>query len=104
MSEEKDIIGVKRDKSINIVNVDDLDSDDEPIGKILAQIIAKRLRNTIGKDVASASRPSKAPKKSVVVGPAKGWSNVMAPTKKMKESPSSDSEYDVDKMFKTSCL
>lgn len=45
LSEEKDITGVKKDKSINIINVDDLDSDDESIGKSLAPSINKRLRN-----------------------------------------------------------
>lgn len=96
LSEEKDISGVKKDKYINIVNVDDLNSDDEPIEKRLAPSIAKRLRNRTGKDVASTSKPSKAPKKSFVVIPAKGWSKVVAPAKKMKEAPSSDSEYNIE--------
>lgn len=95
MYEEKDIIGVEKNKSINIVNVDDLDSDDEHIVKRLALVIAKRLSDRIWKVVASASKPSKAPKKSDDVGPAKGWSKVVAPTKKRKEAPSSDSEYNV---------
>ena len=45
LSEEKDITGVKKDKFINIVNVDGLDFDDKPIGNKLAPSIAKRLRN-----------------------------------------------------------
>lgn len=36
MCKEKHIIGMKKDKSIIIVNVDDLDSDNEPLGKRLA--------------------------------------------------------------------
>lgn len=72
MSEEKNIIGVKKDKSNNIVNVDYLDSDDEPIGKKLAPSIAKRLRNRTWMGVASANKPFKATKKSVVVGHVKG--------------------------------
>lgn len=48
------------------------------------------------KDVASVGKTSKAPKKNVVVGPAKGWSKVVAPTKKRKRASSSDSEYDVE--------
>lgn len=82
--------------STNIVNIDDLDSDDEPIRKRLTPSIAKRLRNRTGKDVASASKPSKDPKKSVDVGLVKGWSKVVAHTKKRNEEPLSDSEYDVE--------
>ncbi|XP_050878188.1 uncharacterized protein LOC127082006 [Lathyrus oleraceus] len=64
--------------------------------KEIGSSIAKRLRNRTWKDVASARKPSKAPKKSDVVRPAKCWSNVIAPTKKKKEAPSTDSEYDVE--------
>lgn len=48
------------------------------------------------KFVAFTSKPSKTPKTCVVVGLVKGWSKVVAPTKKRKEAPSSDSEYDVE--------
>ncbi|XP_050897106.1 uncharacterized protein LOC127103912 [Lathyrus oleraceus] len=44
----------KKDQSTDIVNVDDLDSDDEPIGKRLDLGIAKRLNNR--KDIVSATR------------------------------------------------
>lgn len=92
---------VKKDKSINIVNFDGLDSDDQPIGKRLAPSIAKRLRKRTRKGVASASKPSKAPKKTTSVGPAKRWSKVVAPvTKKRslkrKGVPSCFSDYDFD--------
>jgi hypothetical protein len=69
----------KKDVSAGVVNVDDMDSDDEPIRKTLASGIAKRLKNWKGKVVMSANKPSKASKKSVVVssvGPAKRWSKI----------------------------
>ncbi|XP_050889927.1 uncharacterized protein LOC127095256 [Lathyrus oleraceus] len=87
MSDKEENFGVKKDQSTNIVNVDDLDSNDDPIGKV----------------VKSTSKPPKALKKSTSVGPAKGWRKVVTPaTKKIslkrKEVPYSyiDSEYDVE--------
>lgn len=81
-------------QSTDIVNINDLDSDDEPIGKKLAPGIAKRLNNRKGKVIVSAT------KKSVSVGPVEEWSKVVTPaTKKRfmkrKEMPSIESEYDV---------
>lgn len=92
---------MKKYQPTNIVNINDLDYDDEPIGKKLAHGIGKILKNRKGKIVMFARKPSKASKKSVGVGPAKGWSKVVTPaTKKRslkrKEVPSSESEYDVE--------
>ncbi|XP_050889833.1 uncharacterized protein LOC127095145 [Lathyrus oleraceus] len=62
----------KKDQYINIVNIDDLDSDDEPIGKILAPGIAKRLKNRKGKGIESSNTPSKSLKRRTSVRPTKG--------------------------------
>lgn len=88
--------GVKMYQSTDIINIDDLDSNDEPIRKKLAPGIAKRLKNMKEKVVMSASKPSKASKKNVGVGPAKGWRKFVTPTTKKrslkrKEVPSSKS-------------
>lgn len=72
MSGKEENYGVKKDQSIDIVNIDDMDSDDEPIGKILALGVAKRLKSRKGKVVESTRKPPKAPKNSISVGPAKG--------------------------------
>ncbi|KAI5408008.1 hypothetical protein KIW84_054024 [Lathyrus oleraceus] len=64
----------KKDQSTDIENIDDLDSDDEPIGKILSPGISKRLKRRKGKAVESSSKPSKSLKRSTSVGPTKGWS------------------------------
>lgn len=55
LSNKEENSGEKKDQSIDIVNVGNLDSDDEPIGKRLALGIAKRLRNRKGKAVESSS-------------------------------------------------
>lgn len=100
--DKEENVGVKKDQSTDIVNVEDLDFDDDPIGKRLAQGVAKRLKSRNGKGVESIRKPPNIPKKSTSVGPAKRWSKVITPaTKKRslkrKEVPSnsSDSEYDV---------
>ncbi|XP_050916657.1 uncharacterized mitochondrial protein AtMg00810-like [Lathyrus oleraceus] len=62
----------------------DLDSDDEPIGKKLAPGIAKRLKNRKGKVIVSTTKLSNASKKSVGVGPAKEWSKVVTPATKKR--------------------
>lgn len=99
--DKEESIGVKKYWSTDIVNVDNLDSDDEPIGNNLAPSIDKRLNNRKGKVVVSSSKPSKASKKSVSVGPVKGWSKVLTPaTKKRslkrKEVLLSEPDYDVE--------
>ncbi|MCI94732.1 hypothetical protein A2U01_0116030, partial [Trifolium medium] len=65
--------------------------------------IAKRLRSSSGQVVPSASVPVKTKRKTIGVGPKKGWSKVIVPADKRKKNlkrkdvPSSDSEYDVEK-------
>ncbi|XP_050895608.1 uncharacterized protein LOC127102254 [Lathyrus oleraceus] len=49
----------KNDQPTDIVNIEELDSDDVPIGKRLAPGIAKRLKNIKGQAVGSSSAPSK---------------------------------------------
>lgn len=75
--DKEESTGVKKYQSIDIVNVDYLDYDDEPIEKKLALGIAKRLKNIKGEVVVSVSKSSKASKKSFGVGPAKEWRNVV---------------------------
>lgn len=97
--DKKESVGVKKYQSTYIVNIDDLYSDDEYIGKKLAPGIDKRLKKRKGKVVVSASKPSKASKKSVGVGPAKGWRKVVTTKKRLvkrNEVSSSESEYDVE--------
>lgn len=103
MSDKEENSGVKKDQSTNIVNVDDLDYDDEFIGKRLALGIDKRLKSRKGKTVESTSKPLKAPKKSTSVGSAKGWSKVVTSAIKKRSlkrrevpSSSSDSDFDVE--------
>lgn len=72
MSDKEENLGVKKGQYIDIVNIDDLDSDDEPIGKRLTPGIAKGLKNRKGKDIESTSKSLKAPKKSTSIGHAKG--------------------------------
>lgn len=62
----------KKDQSIDIVNIDDLKLNDEPISKILALEIAKRLKNRKGKAIESSSTPSKYLRRRTCVGPTKG--------------------------------
>ncbi|XP_050896553.1 uncharacterized protein LOC127103331 [Lathyrus oleraceus] len=71
-SEKEENDGVKKDQSTNFVNVDDLDSDDEPIGRRLAPEITKRLKSRKWKFVESTSKSPKAPKKSTSVNPSNG--------------------------------
>lgn len=58
--------GVNKDPATDIVNVDDLNSDEEPLAGI-----AKRLKSMKGEFVMTESQPYKAAKKKVVVGPSK---------------------------------
>jgi len=81
------------------VNVEDIYSDEEPIGRRLAQGITKRLKKRKGK--ATERQPPKATKKKTVVGLARGYSKVDIATTvknslKRKEVPTSDSNYDVE--------
>ncbi|KAI5387243.1 hypothetical protein KIW84_073401 [Lathyrus oleraceus] len=89
------------DQPTDIVNIEELDSDDIPIGKRLAPGISKRLNSWKGQVVGSSSTPSKYVRKKANVGPTIRWSNVVTPTPKKKylkrkEVPSESSEYDQD--------
>jgi len=60
------------DKDDKIVNVDDMDSDDEPIGMRFSQGITKRLKNKrVKANTTAQNQPTKAAKKGASVGPAK---------------------------------
>lgn len=100
-SDKEENSGEKKDQSTDMVNIDDLDSDDKPIGKRLAPGITKRLKRRKQKTVNPSSKPSKYLKRSTSVGPTKGWSKVVTPiTKKRslkrKEVPSDSSDSDCD--------
>ncbi|XP_050916418.1 uncharacterized protein LOC127131544 [Lathyrus oleraceus] len=58
----------------DIVNIEDLDSDDVHIGKILAPSISKMFKNRKGQVVGSSNTPSKSVRKKAIVGPTKRWS------------------------------
>jgi len=99
-------------------NVDDIDSDDIPLGKKYDGSVAKRLRSNKGKVVASDTRTPKravfdvpkvpseveTPKtrtKTAGVGLKKSWSKVRVKTiagrsRKRKVTSSNESEYDVE--------
>ncbi|XP_050916171.1 uncharacterized protein LOC127131285 [Lathyrus oleraceus] len=88
----------RKDQSTNIMNIDDLDSDDEPIGKRLAPGIAKMLKNKKGKAVESSSTSSKSLSRITSVGTTKGWSKVVTTVSKRKslkrkQVPSESSEF-----------
>ncbi|XP_050890873.1 uncharacterized protein LOC127096332 [Lathyrus oleraceus] len=74
----------KKDQSTDIMNIYDMDSDDDPIGKRLAPRIAKRLKNRKVKAVESYNMPSKSLRRRTSVGPTKGWSKVVTPISKKK--------------------
>ena len=87
----------KKDQPTDIVNIEDLNSDDVPIGQRLAPRIAKRLKNKKGQDIESSSTPFKSLRKIASVGPTKRWSKVVTPVSKKKylkrkEVPSESSE------------
>lgn len=93
----------KKDQSTYIISIDDLNSDDEPIGKRLASGLAKRLKNIKGKGVESCSTHSKSLRRRTSVDPTKGRSKVFTPVSKKKylkrkEVPleSSESSHDVE--------
>ncbi|XP_050916813.1 uncharacterized protein LOC127131986 [Lathyrus oleraceus] len=71
-------------QSTNIVNIEELDSDDVPIGQRLAPGIAKRLKNKKGQVVGSSSTPSKSVRKKTSIGPNKRWSKAATLVSKKK--------------------
>ncbi|XP_050896913.1 uncharacterized protein LOC127103724 [Lathyrus oleraceus] len=76
VSDDKENLGGRKEKSNVIVNVDELDSDEETIAKNMAPSIAKSLKNRIGKVIMTKGVPSKAAKKHVGVGSTKSWRKV----------------------------
>ncbi|MCI15451.1 envelope-like protein, partial [Trifolium medium] len=102
-------ISVDKSVAADVVNVDDIQSEEVSVERIPGPIITKRLRSRSGKVVPSASEPTKTIKptkktslKHVLYGPKKTWSKGVSSTEtkkknlKRKEAPSSDSEYDVE--------
>ncbi|MCI22827.1 envelope-like protein, partial [Trifolium medium] len=94
-----------KDADVNVVNIDDLESEERSVEKTPAPSIAKRLRSQTGKAVASVStdvKITKTTRKTVGVGPKKTWSKVVPPTETKKKSlkrnepPSSDSDFEVE--------
>lgn len=79
-----------------IVNIDELNSDEEPITKNLAPGIAKRLKNRRGKVMMNEGTPYKTTKNKAIVGPTKSCRKVVASTRKRKEIYSSEYAYDVE--------
>ncbi|XP_050896340.1 uncharacterized protein LOC127103096 [Lathyrus oleraceus] len=63
----------KKDQSTDIVNIEDLDSDDVPICQSLALGIAKKLKNKKGQDIESSNMPSKSLRKRASVVHTKRW-------------------------------
>jgi len=90
-----------KDQNVDTLNVEDLESDDEPIGKRLTSNIINRLKKRKGKNSLNESQPSNALNKSNDVDPTKGWSKVSIPATKnkllkRKEMSYSDSDYEVE--------
>jgi len=71
---DKESSGADKNQGGSIENVEDMDYDDEPIGRRLAQGIAKILKKRKWK--ATECQPSKATKKKAVGGPIRSWSKV----------------------------
>ncbi|XP_050914629.1 uncharacterized protein LOC127129504 [Lathyrus oleraceus] len=91
------------DQPTSIVNIEELDSNDVPIGQRLAPGIDKRLKNRKGQVVGSSITPSDSVRKKANVGTTKIWSKVVTPTPKKKSlkrnavpSESSESDQDVE--------
>ena len=83
----------------DFIDLEDVESDEEPIAKKLAPGIAERLQNRKGKTPITRSGRIKtvAQKKSTPVTPTTSrWSKVEIPSKKRKEISSSDSDDDVE--------
>ncbi|XP_050897710.1 uncharacterized protein LOC127104572 [Lathyrus oleraceus] len=74
----------KKDQSTDIVNIEDLDSGDVPIGQRLPLGITKRLKNRKGQAIESSNTPSKYLKKRASVGPINRWKKVVTPVSKKK--------------------
>ncbi|KAL5180198.1 hypothetical protein HKD37_01G001373 [Glycine soja] len=83
----------------DLINLEEVESDEEPITKKLAPGIAERLQSRKGKTPITRSGRIKtiAQKKSTPITPTTSrWSKVVIPSKKRKEISSSDSDDDVE--------
>ncbi|KAH1215004.1 hypothetical protein GmHk_13G036252 [Glycine max] len=83
----------------DLIDLEDVESDEEPIANKLAPGIAERLQSRKGKTPVKRSGRIKtmAQKKSNPITPTTSrWSKVAVPSKKRKEISSSDSDYDVE--------
>ncbi|KAL5180355.1 hypothetical protein HKD37_01G001507 [Glycine soja] len=83
----------------DLIDLEDVESDEEPIANKLAPGIAERLQSRKGKTPITRSGRIKtmAQKKSTPITPTTSrWSKVAIPSKKRKEISSSDSDYDVE--------
>ncbi|MCI81351.1 hypothetical protein A2U01_0102624, partial [Trifolium medium] len=72
----------------DVVNVDDLESEERSVEKTPVPTIDKRLRSQSGKVVASvvtSVKPAKSTKKTVSVGPKKQWCKVVPPSETKKK-------------------
>lgn len=114
-SDPKEVQSDEKEK--DVVDVEEIDSD-IPLVQTVGEGPAKRLRSrkwkvvpsineTPKKSDGSVNATPKTRKNYVGVGPKKGWSKVMVKTtagrtRKRKVVSSSESEYDVEKMFQTS--
>ncbi|KAI5417870.1 hypothetical protein KIW84_042482 [Lathyrus oleraceus] len=74
----------KKDQPTDMVNIEDLDSDDVPIGQILAPCISKILKNRKCQAIESSSTPSKSIRKRASGGPKKRWSKFVTHVSKKK--------------------
>ncbi|XP_024634546.1 uncharacterized protein [Medicago truncatula] len=95
---EENVYGNKGDE--DMVNIDDIISDDTPLAEREVESVAKRLRSNKGKAVLTKAETTKT--KTVGVGPKKGWSKVKVrstagKTRKRKVVSSDESEYDIEK-------
>ncbi|XP_050908275.1 uncharacterized protein LOC127121887 [Lathyrus oleraceus] len=95
LSDKEENFREKKDQSIDTVNIDDLDSDYESIGKILAPGIAKRLKRRKGKVVEFSNKPLKALRRSTNIGPTKGWSKVVTHATKKRFLKRKEVPYDI---------
>jgi len=96
---EEDMYGNKADE--DMVNVEDIVSDDISLAEREVESVAKRLRSNKGKTVPFEVKSPKSKTKIAGIGPKKGWSKVKVKsttgrTKKRKAASTSESEYDVE--------
>jgi len=93
-------VSVEKDEE-DVVNVENINSDDIPQAKRDVESVANRLRSNKGKAVPSKVETPKTKTETVGVGSKKGWSKVKVKstagrTKKRKGVSTSELEYDVE--------